>query len=272
MNPWRLILDPPMGGAENMAIDETLLRTMEEVVLSGGEELPVLRVYSWKEPTISIGYMQKVSAFAGEFDLPLVRRITGGRAVLHDIELTYSITCPNTNALFAKGIEGAYRLVSLAIVDTLKGFGIDASFEKGELKGREAKSEKEKEACFFTTSRYEVMVRTPGGEGCTKIAGSSQRRFKGAFLQHGSILLNLDRKLMEKVFGARAVENTTSVNELTDVDTDEFKGAFIERMAEALDADLLLSRLSPPEFCLYEDLLRDRYSKREWNERGAGRD
>ncbi|MEE9542718.1 MAG: octanoyltransferase, partial [Thermodesulfobacteriota bacterium] len=188
MLPFRLIVDPPLEGAENMAIDEALLRTMEEGVLSGGEELPILRLYSWSEPTISIGYMQKAGAFRAVKDLPLVRRVTGGRAVLHDSEITYSLTCPSSNPIFASGIEGGYRLVSSAIVETLKGFGIDASFEKGEA-GRAKKSEKEKEACFLTTSRYEVAVKVPNEPERRKIAGSSQRRLKGAFLQHGSILI-----------------------------------------------------------------------------------
>jgi lipoate-protein ligase A len=270
MDPFRLILDPPKSGAENMAIDEALLGTMEEGVLSGAPQIPILRLYSWSEPTLSIGYMQKAGVFKALNGLPIVRRITGGRAVLHDTELTYSLVCPQDNPLFAKGIEGAYRLVSSAIVDTLKGVGIDASFEKGDLKGKAAKSGKEREACFLTTSRYEVVVRDGEGQA-KKLAGSSQRRFKAAFLQHGSILLNLDRSLMEKVFGANAVENTTSVSELAEVDTDSFKAAFVEHLAESLEADFLLSRISPPEFCLAEDLLRDRYSRLEWNE-GGGRD
>ena len=268
MLPWRLIVDPPKSGAENMAIDEALLRNMEEGVLSGAEELPILRIYSWSEPTISVGYMQKPAHFSALSELPLVRRITGGRAVLHDTELTYSIICPAGNPLFDKGIEGAYRLVSSAIVETLKGQGVDATFEKGDLKGKEAKTKKEREACFLTTSRYEVMVKDDEGSA-KKIAGSSQRRFKGAFLQHGSILLNLDRPLMERVFGERAVENTTSVSELIEVDIERFKGEFIEHMASILDADLFVSRTSPPEHCLAEDLLRDRYSLKEWNEGGA---
>ena len=145
MIPFRLILDPPKSGAENMAIDEALLRNMEEGVLSGAPELSILRVYSWSEPTLSIGYMQKAGAFKDVGDLPIVRRITGGRAVLHDSELTYSLICPSTNPIFAQGIEGAYRLVSTAIVESLKGFGIDATFQKGDLTGKAAKSEKEKE-------------------------------------------------------------------------------------------------------------------------------
>lgn len=287
MDPWRLILDPPSGGAENMAVDEAILRTMEATVDIGSEfgsdQMPTLRLYSWKEPTLSIGYMQDAGPFIdppsnGE-RLPLVRRITGGRAVLHDMEITYSIVCPALHPLFVSGIGEAYRLVSTAIAGALEEFGVPASFERGagasKEKGPGAGRAGDKDACFLTTSRYEVVAE--GDTGISKkIAGSSQRRFKGAFLQHGSILLGLDRTLTKRVFGSEAAEKIACVGDFTDLKpdgVDHIKGAFIEGLAIALDAEFFVSKLSAPEYCLMKDLMADKYSSAQWNERvGAGKD
>ncbi len=284
MDPWRLILDPPREGVENMAVDEAILRTMEAGADMGVEQMPTLRLYSWAEPTLSIGYMQNAGPFIGprpeEERLPLVRRITGGRAVLHDMEITYSIVCPALHPLFARGIEEAYRVVSLAIAGALKEFGVSASFERGvgvskkEVRGggRGGRG-KDKGACFLTTSRYEVVAGVAGSDS-KKIAGSSQRRFKGAFLQHGSILMGLDKKLTERVFGKEAAEKIACVSDFTDLKpdgVDHIKGALIERLAGALDAEFFVSKLSAPEYCLMKDLMEEKYSMKEWNEHNVGR-
>jgi lipoate-protein ligase A len=112
------------------------------------------------------------------------------------------------------------------------------------------------------------------GKGTKKIAGSSQRRFKGALLQHGSILLNVDKALTGRVFGAGVAENISSISdfmELTPQGVDRIKGEFIEQLAGALDAEFFVSKLSAPEYCLMEDLKEEKYSRPEWNERNASR-
>ncbi len=271
MNPWRLILDPPQSGVENMAVDEALLRTMEASFEDGVEQMPTLRLYSWLEPTVSIGYMQKADPFiepagGGEERVSFVRRITGGRAVLHDFEITYSLVCPASHPLFAGGIEEAYRAVSLAIAGALKDFGVEAGFERGSVKRGQGVSA-DKDACFLTASRYEVVA---GGK---KIAGSSQRRFKGALLQHGSILLKVDTPLTERVFGKGVAGDIASVSdftELTEEVVDHIKGAFIEHLANALDAEFFISKLSAPEYCMMQDLKDEKYLSLEWNERASG--
>jgi lipoate-protein ligase A len=274
MDPWRLILDPPLGGAENMAVDEAILRTMEACVEEGAELVPTLRLYSWLEPTVSIGYMQNAGPFiklasADEGRVPFVRRITGGRAVLHDMEITYSLICPSSHPLFAGGILEAYKVVSGAIAGALNEFGVLASFERGSFK-REGGAGADKEACFLTTSRYEVVAGSSKSDGgVKKIAGSSQRRFKGAFLQHGSIILDVDKALTSRVFGTRSAEEIGSVSDFTELDSggaDTIKGAFIEQLTGALDAEFFISKLSAPENNLMRELKEEKYASKEWNE------
>ncbi len=182
---WRLIVDPPFDGRTNMAIDEAISRALDmhggrprlELKVAQGEGvavLPTLRLYGWKEPTISIGYGQDRERFAGS-GLPVVKRITGGRAVLHDMEVTYSIITGADNRLFCSGIEGAYEEISGCIINALNDVGIDARFSPG-IKGSKSVS---RDACFYSPSRYEVMINGK------KLVGSSQRRFKNAFIQHG---------------------------------------------------------------------------------------
>ncbi|MBE9532409.1 MAG: lipoate--protein ligase family protein [Proteobacteria bacterium] len=268
MDPWRLILDPPLSGEENMAIDEAIVRVMEAYYEDGVEQMPTLRLYSWVKPTVSIGYTQKADPFIeregnGVEPVPFIRRITGGRAVLHDSEITYSLVCPASHPLFSTGIEEAYRAVSLAITGSLIDLGIEAGFERGSVK-RERGAREDRDACFLTPSRYEVTARKK------KIAGSAQRRFKGALLQHGSILLNVDKALTEKVFGKGVAEDIASINDFTDLGpdaVDNFKGDFIERLADTLDAEFFLSRLSVPEHALMQELKDGKYLSREWNER-----
>jgi lipoate-protein ligase A len=279
MDPWRLILDPPQSGVENMAVDEAILRTMEAYVEEGAERMPTIRLYSWLEPTVSIGYRQDAGPFinlvsADGWRVPFVRRITGGRAVLHESEITYSLVCPASHPLFSRGIEEAYRVVSVAIAGALNESGVLASFERGSLK-RARGADGDKDACFLTTSRYEVVAGSNKSDGgLKKIAGSSQRRFKGAFLQHGSILLEVDKALTRRVFGNKAAEGIASVSDFKELSPDAvdmIRTAFVEQLGTALDAEFTLSKLSASERNLTRDLIEDKYSSNEWNAERAGR-
>ncbi len=187
MHNWRLIIDPPLDARRNMAIDEAMLMAAD----SGLAGTPTLRLYEWREAAVSIGYLQDSSSFSS-VGLPVVRRITGGRAVLHGTDLTYSIVLDSIHPLFSQGILGAYKAISRSIVGALKGLGVDADFARpGSMSPM---SDERSEACFYTPSRQEVLV------GGLKIAGSAQRRLKNALLLHGSIMLSIDLSLLRRVF------------------------------------------------------------------------
>ncbi len=253
---WRLIVDPALDGRANMAVDTAIARAMDSSIETsrsgGGLEMsapPTLRLYGWKEPTISIGYAQEAGRFS-ESGLPVVRRITGGRAVLHDMEVTYSIITGSDNPLFSYGIEGAYSLISGCIIKALKDVGLDACFSRGVKASRTGT----RDACFYTPSRYEVMM------GGRKLVGSSQRRFKNAFIQHGSILFNIDPGLNSAVFGRGVVERMAWVEAFRPVDKCLFREALVKRFSEGLDASFDIGGLSGLEDEIMKDVI-EKYSR-----------
>jgi lipoate-protein ligase A len=177
--PWRLLHSPPLGGAENMALDEALMARARRT----GET--VLRVYSWSRPTLSLGRNQRavnvydLDALArGGIDV--VRRPTGGRALLHDREVTYSVTAP---AHPEAGIGTVYARVNSLLLNALAALGVPATVATP-LVGAAALGVT---PCFAEPAAGELVV-----EG-RKLAGSAQWRDGGAFLQHGSLLVDDDQ-------------------------------------------------------------------------------
>ncbi len=177
----RLIVDEPCAGAVNMAVDEAILQAVND----GGSEA-TLRFYRWAEPTISLGYFQKVEEFEAQSDdikhMPMVRRQTGGGAILHDKELTYSLILP-LEGCGVTDIEAVYKLVHDAYIAGLCGQGVAAVYRGGEDRGN---SQRGPFFCFARGHRLDLVV------GAAKIVGSAQRRVKKAVLQHGSLILGND--------------------------------------------------------------------------------
>jgi len=249
MQTWRLIIDQDGPGDENMARDESLLRAADLRT-----KVPTLRLYGWRSPAISVGYIQNPSKVL-PFGLPVVRRITGGRAVIHDMELTYSITAPTGREPFAEGINGAYSAISVCIINALKDIGVDAAFSRGHRSGKGA----EKDACFHSPSRYEVLVNGK------KLVGSSQRRLKNAFLQHGSIIFGVNRALHERIFGEGIVERMSWIGAHSGVAREAFRDILVKRFAEGFMADFKEAALDDDEENLKDELLKAKYLTEEWN-------
>ncbi len=241
-----------------MAVDEAILGLFGSLAAEGLAPVPTLRLYSWKRPTISIGYTQKSRLFRClKNPLPVVRRLTGGRAVLHTKEITYSVVASTEDPLFASGIGAAYSVISSAIVGALKGLGIEASLSRKE----DGEGSSNKEACFHAPSRYEVIA------GGGKLAGSAQRRFKGVFLQHGSILFDVDEELNAELFGRDVVDSMNWVKRLAPaIDIDVLRRLLVLSMAEELSAEFKESTLTPPEKLLAERLAREKYTDLDWND------
>ncbi len=186
MNSARLLIDPALTGPENMARDEALLRAC-----LGPEVKPVVRLYAWSPPTISLGYFQAFSEYenllspAGE--LPVVRRTTGGGAILHDLEVTYSIVLPTRHPLVCGRPVDLYRRVHRAIIRAV-GHGARLVGEADAERG--LSSHRGPFFCFDRRHALDVCVDdTDDPSRVAKIAGSAQRRTQTAILQHGSIML-----------------------------------------------------------------------------------
>ena len=167
---------------------------------------PILRFYRFSEPSITIGFHQKLetlkSELAQEDKIPIVRRPTGGRAILHSDELTYSVIIPKTHPITSLSITQSYGLISAALLNGLRFLGIDAAFLPGDRGYINSAS------CFASSSRYEIAA---GGK---KFIGSAQKRDKGALLQQGSILTGSGYKNIEKYTNRHTADKGTSISEI----------------------------------------------------------
>jgi lipoate-protein ligase A len=186
---WKLIVDGAGDGARNMAIDSALLDEVESSLATR----TIVRFYGWRIPTISLGCNQKVEkAVDADYCLSkgidIVHRPTGGRAVLHDDELTYAVIS-NDTASFGDTIYGNYKRVSEALCLGYNRLGVPAILAPDTRKAATPDGDGDP-PCFLSASRYELMV-----DG-RKIAGSAQRRVRRSFLQHGSMPITCDRETL----------------------------------------------------------------------------
>jgi lipoate-protein ligase A len=278
METWRFIRSGLGTPAYNMAMDEAIT-----VAHSEGRVPPTLRFYGWNPPTLSIGYFQK----ATEVDLEaverhgigFVRRPTGGRAVLHDQELTYSIIVAENYPGMPSGVTEAYRVLSDGLLRGFIKLGLDAQMVQLENNGeKRAVDGVTSAACFDAPSWYELVV-----EG-RKVAGSAQMRHKGAVLQHGSILLELEvaqlfdllrfpndmvKQRMQKSFHSKAIAINALRGELglNQVTLDEAEEAFQQGFAAGMDVEFEAAEPSEYEVTLAEQLMTEKYGSAEWNMR-----
>jgi len=183
MERWRLLDTGRSAGSYNMAVDEGLIRSVVEK-----DGRPILRLFGWDPPTVSFGYSQDPTR---EVDLEkcrragveLVRRPTGGRAVLHWEELTYSLICRQDHPRLGGGIEETYRVIGECLVESLRRFGAPVVLERASERPTRPRGAGATAPCFSSISRWEVKCRG------RKLIGSAQRRVDGAILQHGSLML-----------------------------------------------------------------------------------
>jgi lipoyl(octanoyl) transferase len=265
MRSARLILEPvATTGAWNMAVDEALL----ESALAHGTA--TIRIYQWSAPTVSLGYFQDADEFARDRQwqgVAAVRRLSGGGAILHDRELTYSLTLPPAHPLTAQP-SNLYALVHAAIIEVLAAHGITASL-RGTPSVRSPWSIEDRSAglpesmdngqltidrssflCFGRGDPNDVLL------GPHKIVGSAQRRRRGAILQHGSLLLERSPH----------APDFPGIAELAGIHLDRsaFSHQFGAAIAATLGKSATLSDLAPQEHSLARSLELDRYRSIRW--------
>src|SRR5512140_3076029 len=183
MTLWRLLITPPTRGAWNMAADEAILEH-----IGRGESLPTLRLYAWAPACLSLGHAQPYAdvdnARLQERGWEVVRRPTGGRAILHTDELTYSVIGPADDARLAGSVLESYNRLACALLHAVRSLGLDAHSSplSAELNaaGRHGAANP---VCFEVPSAYEITV-----DG-KKLIGSAQARRREGVLQHGSLPL-----------------------------------------------------------------------------------
>jgi lipoate-protein ligase A len=237
---WRLIAYEEYDGATNMALDEAILAAHLKNLVP-----PTLRFYGFKPPCISIGHSQiigsEVLAKARLFGFDLVRRPTGGRAVLHANELTYSLigsTGIGSSGLSSSILE-AYKQICLGLQLGMESLGLP--LELGETKV----PYKDLQDCFAATTGSDLHYQGK------KMIGSAQLRRKQAVLQHGSILLNQDQKLLPKIFGHAESEVIRHANLYEvlgkEISLEELTSCLSQGFAQAFDCQFVLGKFTEEE-------------------------
>lgn len=211
---WRFEHTGYHSGAFNMEYDERLARMLVE-----GGEVGTVRVYGWKPAAISLGWNQSLEeidlAACSQAGIDVVRRPTGGRAILHSDELTYSVTMVPTRA----SVLSVYNEISKALVCGLRHLNVDVGLEKSQPHFPSLYRTPSSAACFTSSARYEISV------GGRKLVGSAQRRYARSngeeiMLQHGSILLGEDHKRMVEFLAINEKDRFAIAQELNDKTTD----------------------------------------------------
>lgn len=280
---WRLLESGSGDGATNMAVDEAIVRAQ-----ASGAVPPTLRLFTWSPPCLSIGYMQRAEseidlAECRRLGIDFVRRPTGGRAILHEHELTYSVVAPETDPLVSGSVVESYRKISTCLLLGLKEMGLPAEMALSprsepatpqapytEVNGQEETLHTP--ACFDKPSDYEITVYG------RKIIGSAQVRRMGAVVQHGSILIDADVPrlfaLLKTAPGKRRDELQRQVAaRLTCLREALGREASVGEVAMAIRAgfikgwgvELQPGPLTAEELTLVQELRETKYASPAWN-------
>ncbi|MCG1502709.1 lipoate--protein ligase family protein [Staphylococcus epidermidis] len=268
---WNFINTGSKNPYYNMAMDEALLN-----FVSRGEIDPVIRFYTWNPATLSIGYFQRLQK---EIDIDkvkekgygLVRRQTGGRGVLHDKELTYSVIVPESHPNMPSTVTEAYKIISQGLLEGFKNLGFETYFAIPRSKEERDKLKQPRSSvCFDAPSWYELVV-----EG-RKIAGSAQTRQKGVILQHGSILQDIDiddlfdmfifkNERLKAKMKENFVQKAVAINDISNqhITLNEMENAFKSGFKKGLNIDFKPLELTEKQKEEVQEL-EEKYRSEAW--------
>jgi lipoate-protein ligase A len=249
---FRFILSGANDGATNMAIDEAVMAGIRE-----GSSTPVLRLYTWNPPTISLGYFQSAGdidfAACGSDGIGVVRRITGGRAVLHSDEITYSVLFGEEDFTPFR-MKEIFLFIAQCLVDSLRILGIDSKIAqktKGSLKSPN---------CFASPAQYEIESVQQG-----KLIGSAQVIKDGVVLQHGAIpLTGSYREISKYLRGDGSFKNASSLSQVSPAGGCE--DGIVESLREGFARHIPIEdgALNEREAVLTKELAASKYAHRDW--------
>ncbi len=257
MTEWRFIDSGPRTASYNMGLDEAIA-----VMVRKGSSPPTLRFYGWDRPSVSIGSFQKVSdidfGYCLTRGMPVVRRPTGGRAILHGDELTYSFSSKN-EGFFLGGLLDSYRHLSRAFTAAFRAMGLEITVKSERESGRNLSRSA---LCFKSTSYGEISLKG------RKLVGSAQKRWKDGLLQQGSIPYAVDEENMMRVFNLSSPglkEAMVGLREASpDLDPEEFKKAIRSSFEEAFGISFRFLGPSREEEHLALELEHRKYLSPQW--------
>ena len=269
MNSWRLVITSPARGAWNMAVDEAILEQVGR-----GESPPTLRLYAWEPACLSLGRSQPFADVDGTRlqarGWEVVRRATGGRAILHTDELTYSVTGSAEEPVLAGGVLESYNRIAQALSFAVKSLELPVEMKEGKPADHTASNP----VCFEVPSTYEI---TANGK---KLIGSAQARKQEGVLQHGSLPLtgDLARICQALVFedeGARESAAQRLLKSATTVESalgrvvpwEAAAQAFVHGFESQLGLCFERGELSNSELKRAEELVSEKYDHPSWTER-----
>lgn len=261
MTVCKLLVDPPADGAWNMAVDETLLGL---VVESG---VPVLRFYQWHRPTLSLGYFQKFadrSQHAASLNADVVRRLSGGGAIVHDQELTYSLILPASHGM-ARDTQALYNVVHQSIAAKLNdSIGSGDSGWQAVLceTTSDLAAAEEPFLCFERRAAGDILLRKKTSDPDSldhKIVGSAQRRRQGVVLQHGSLLLGQSEASPQ----LKGIAEITHANILPS----ELLPVLCGCLARELSLEFSEYKLSEKILATAQEIRAKKYASQAWNQR-----
>jgi len=267
---WRLIITSPNTGGWNMALDEAILESVAQKM-----QPPTWRLYAWNPFCLSLGHAQPIKDVNRDTLVAhkggLVRRPTGGRAILHADELTYSVCAPLGNIHIEGGVIESYRRISDVLLNTLEKIGIGAD---SKLKEQEEKHRSKDPVCFQYPSDYEI---TFAGK---KIIGSAQARRFGALLQHGSMplfgdisriisCLKFDTQDKQEQATENLISRAATLKDVAgrQVSWKEAANAMISACEEVLRVHLVHQPVSDHELSRAQELVAEKYEHPDWTER-----
>lgn len=260
---WRLIDTGSHSGKENMAIDEALFRCFDPA-----SSQPVLRLYGWQPVALSLGRFQKASddlelERCAADDLTVVRRITGGGAIYHADELTYSLVCSPEQIPAAASVKESFRVLTSFLLDFYRVLGLQADYAVDSAPAGSRLGQRTP-LCFAGQERYDIMVSG------RKIGGNAQRRSRQVIFQHGSIPL-ADRVADGLVYLKQQPEQmavTSLRREGIAMDEVSLKFLLLQQFAEQLGVLLVSDGLTQQETALAAQLAVTTYQNQQWNLKG----
>lgn len=264
---WRFIDTGSSDAAYNMAIDEAIAHYVRK-----RHGPPTLRLYGWIQPSVSLGYFQKTRDVDLEYcirqNMPVIRRPTGGRAILHGDEMTYSFITLTTSELFSKGLIDSYQKLSEAFSRAFVICGMTPANKLIINKERSSnrRSQQHNPLCFASTSYGEMTVHGK------KIIGSAQKRWRDVLLQQGCIPVKLDKEKMSKIFRGKVQKTLDTMfvgltELIQDLNIETLKTAIRIAFEETFHVTLTSSSPLEDEIALAEKLKTEKYQTPQWNYR-----